>query len=167
MDSILIVLLFLVPVVVMARVMFRSPANHEHAEPGGYAEKVFDNRFATLFVNAFRLRCPVCKEGVIFKGWFHTEERCPVCDVEIVREPGYFLGAIYFNYGLTGVLEVIIYVVCYALLGIPHYTVVGGMLIFAVLFPLYFFRYSRASWLVFDQYFAPRLPPDLEESSEA
>ena len=39
----------------------------------------------------------------------------------------------------------------------------GGLIAFIVLFPLWFFRYARSIWLAFDQFW----DPDKEEPSEA
>ena len=53
--------------------------------------------------------CPRCRQGAIFRGSFlfgfpRMHERCPVCGLKYEREPGYFLGAMYFSYGLGIVL---------------------------------------------------------------
>src|SRR6266852_6724889 len=53
-------------------------------------------------------RCPRCRMGgifrySIFRGFPKMCERCPVCDLKFEREPGYFLGAMYFSFAL-GVL---------------------------------------------------------------
>lgn len=122
-------------------------------------DKIHDNRFWVLFRNAFCLRCPVCKTGKIFPGWLSTAEYCPVCGVEIEREAGYFLGSIYFNFGATGVLTILGYFLLYFGLRWSNQVTLIVMMSFTVLFPLFFFRYARSSWLVFDQYFHPRFPP--------
>lgn len=121
--------------------------------------KVQDNRFWTLYCNAWRLRCPVCKEGKVFKGWFGMLERCPVCHVRLEREEGYFLGSIYFNYGTTALWTMGMYIFFRFLIGIPDRYLIPCLAAFTILFPLYFFRYARASWMVFDQYWQPRVPP--------
>jgi uncharacterized protein (DUF983 family) len=53
-------------------------------------------------------RCPRCRIGrifqySIFRGFPKMCERCSICDLKFEREPGYFLGAMYFSY-LLGVL---------------------------------------------------------------
>lgn len=119
-----------------------------------------DNRFWPLFFNAFRLRCPVCKRGRIFKGWFATEDHCPACGIELAKESGYYIGSVYFNYGLTGAIEIVTYIGCRFGLGVPDKYLLPPLVAFGAIFPLYFFRYARSSWLVFDQYFQPRFPPN-------
>ena len=51
-------------------------------------------------------RCPRCRKGDIFRvpvwrGPLTIYERCPVCNLKYEREPGYFLGAMYFSYLLS------------------------------------------------------------------
>src|SRR6185369_7491541 len=58
-------------------------------------------RIAEALRRAIRLRCPRCGRGALFRGWFSMHERCPVCDMLLEREQGYFVGAIYVNYAAT------------------------------------------------------------------
>lgn len=125
--------------------------------------KVKDNRIWTLWRNAYRLRCPVCKQGKIFSGWFRVKQRCPVCRILIEREQGYFLGSIYFNYGMTSVLVILLFLFLRFGLAWPDAAVLGILTPFTVLFPIFFFQYARSSWLVFDQYFQPREPSNEDD----
>jgi hypothetical protein len=86
--------------------------------------------------------------------------RCAVCGLLFEREAGYFIGAIYINYGLTVLLAVGGY---YALEAwwrpTPGWQVtIWGA--FAVLFPLWSFRYSKALWLALDHLVDPTDGPD-------
>jgi len=72
------------------------------------------------------------------------------------REPGYFLGSIYFNYGLTALLCTVAYLALFLATEVSSEWMLGSLLAFSVLFPLWFFRYSRSLWLGMDQYFDPR-----------
>src|SRR5689334_512492 len=50
--------------------------------------------------------CPICRSGPIFRvplwrGFLAMNEKCPVCGLRFEREPGYFLGAMYFSYLLS------------------------------------------------------------------
>jgi hypothetical protein len=82
-------------------------------------------------------------------------ERCAVCHLRFEREQGYFLGAIYINYGVTVIL---------ALIGSfdleywsrPSLTQQLVLWIgFCSLCPVLFFRHSRSLWLAFDFIFDP------------
>lgn len=53
-----------------------------------------------------RQLCPRCRQGAIFRlpvwrGILAMHPRCPVCGLKFEREPGYFLGALYFSYALS------------------------------------------------------------------
>lgn len=80
---------------------------------------------------------------------------CANCHLRYEREPGYFLGSIYINYGLTAVLVTIGY---FALFGsgiTSDNATLGIVTSFAVLFPIWFFRYARSLWLGFDHFWDP------------
>jgi Protein of unknown function (DUF983) len=83
------------------------------------------------------------------------QQECPVCGRRHNRAPGFFLGSIYFNYGVTAFLVVAIYFTCFfADLATPRQLLIG-LVAFSVLFPLWFFRYARAFWIAFDERFDP------------
>lgn len=83
---------------------------------------------------------------------------CPECGLKYEREPGFFLGSIYFNYGLTALLVVIFYPILLFTRTLPESRLLLGAFIFVLVFPLLFFRYARALWLGFDQWYDPRKP---------
>jgi uncharacterized protein (DUF983 family) len=118
-----------------------------------------DDRFRPLLRNALRLRCPVCKAGPIFPGFMTMTRTCPACSAGIEREHGYFLGSIYFNYGLTCILCAVLYFGMLLGLGMSRAVALWSAVAAAVLFPLWFWRYARSLWLMLDQYMDPRLPP--------
>jgi uncharacterized protein (DUF983 family) len=45
--------------------------------------------------------CPRCLQGKVFGKLWKMNRRCPACGLEFEREPGYYLGAMYFSYGLA------------------------------------------------------------------
>lgn len=108
---------------------------------------------------AARLLCPVCKKGRIFPRLMTMADACPECGTLLTRESGYFLGSIYFNYGVTVTIAGVIYFGI--LFGLDGSAAVAlwTSLAFAALFPLWFWRYARSLWLLFDQYLDPRVPP--------
>ncbi len=82
-------------------------------------------------------------------------DRCPGCDLDFLREPGYFTGAMYASY-----------VLAVPLLGIPtlffwlglHWELewaVGAACLLFLLFVPAIFRYSRVLWLHFDRWTEP------------
>src|SRR5262249_59677525 len=88
-------------------------------------------------------------------GPFGMRERCLACGLVCEREPGYFVGAISLNYGPTPLPAIAGYFALDAWLSPP----VGLQLLvwgsFAVLFPLWFFRYSKCLWLSLDHLVDP------------
>ena len=84
--------------------------------------------------------------------------RCEHCGLKFDRGPGYFLGSIYFNYGLTALLTTAIYFGLFFGEVLSDRTLLWTMAAFCLLFPLWFFRYARSLWLGFDFYFDPDQP---------
>ena len=72
----------------------------------------------SAFVAALRQRCPKCRDGPIFSGRVRMNEFCPRCGLRFEREPGYFLGAMYFSYVLAipilGLLILGVFLSCFA-----------------------------------------------------
>jgi uncharacterized protein (DUF983 family) len=118
---------------------------------------------ATMLGWALRLRCPVCGMGKLFCGWFRMPERCTHCGFRFERGPGYWLGSIYVNYGLTALLVTIAYFVLFFTDALPQTAVLWLLTAFCVLFPLWFFRYGRSIWIALDLYFDPDQDEPVEE----
>ena len=115
-------------------------------------------RIAQSLLRGVRLRCPRCGHGPIFRGWFALLARCPVCGLTFEREPGYFVGAIYLNYAATVLIALPGYFILDYVLGL---SLVGQLLLwgaFCIVFPLWFFRYSKSLWLAMDHFFDPGEP---------
>lgn len=113
-------------------------------------------RFGKLFGRALRQRCPICGEGPLFRGTLVMHDHCPVCGVKFEREPGFFLGSIYINYGLTALITAIGYPVLMFGWNVPERTLLTGFLIFVVIFPLFIHRWARSLWIGFDQWRDPQ-----------
>lgn len=82
--------------------------------------------------------------------------RCTACDYDFEREGGFYLGAIYFNYGLTALAITIAYPVLTVSRLVPAKTALWGCFAFVVIFPLLFFRFARSLWLGFDEWMDPQ-----------
>jgi uncharacterized protein (DUF983 family) len=113
-----------------------------------------------IFSRGVRLRCPRCGEGRLFAGFFSMHAQCPHCALTFEREQGYFVGAIYINYAATTLIAIagLLTLDYFFQLSLPQQLCLWGG--FAVVFPLFFFRYSRSLWLSLDYLFNPaELPP--------
>lgn len=97
-------------------------------------------------------RCPRCGGGGLFTSWFKLKSRCPSCDLDFDREPGWWIGAIIMN---TGVAQVLFF----AYMGLslwltwPEVPWVGltvGAAVLMVAFPVFFYPFSKTIWLGVD-----------------
>jgi uncharacterized protein (DUF983 family) len=104
---------------------------------------------------AWRLRCPRCGGARLFTGWFAMAPACPLCGLRFERAPGYFVGAIYINYGVTTVITIAGYLLLWRYAGLSTTEQFLVWIPFGLLFPLWFFRYSRSFWLAIEYTFNP------------
>lgn len=116
-----------------------------------------------LVARALRLVCPACGQSKMFRGLFTMEESCPTCGRSFRRGPGYLLGSIYFNYGLTSLLVTTLFFAGFFSDAFTSNQLLVGLTIFAILFPIWFFRYARALWIAFDERWDP-WPNDEERA---
>ena len=102
-----------------------------------------------------RQMCPRCGQGPVFGGLVRMNRTCPVCGIAFEREPGYFLGAMYFSYAMVVAAATPVVVIGLSLgWSYPVIGAAAGVLLVLLAVPL--FRYSRVIWLHFDQHFDPR-----------
>jgi len=88
---------------------------------------------------------------------FHIKHHCPSCRALFKREEGFFVGAILINVVAT---EITILLVCFfwmLVFGTDYETVLPGLFVVAVLFPVVFFHHSWSLWIGFD-YLVESLP---------
>lgn len=111
--------------------------------------------YLTLILRAWRLRCPRCGEGRMFRGLFSMHPDCEVCGLHFEREQGYFLGSIYVNYGLTALVTTVGYLILRLGFEVEGRTLLYIFTAFCIVFPAFFFRYARALWLAMDCNFDP------------
>jgi uncharacterized protein (DUF983 family) len=104
-------------------------------------------RLGRAGLRAVRLRCPRCGRAPLFRGWFAMNPVCSVCDLRFERAQGYWIGAIYVNYTVTVAIAMAGYFLLRGLAGWETAAELALWVPFVVLFPLWFFRYSRALWL--------------------
>ena len=82
-------------------------------------------------------------------------DHCPHCQLKFEREQGYFIGAMYINYGATVAIAVPGYLLLDAFTGMTINQQLALWVPFAVLFPLFFFHHARSLWLMMDHFFNP------------
>lgn len=109
----------------------------------------------TRLLAILKMRCPRCLRGKVFSGLWTMRQYCPVCGLEFEREPGYYLGAMYFSYGLALLTGAPTFIILLLL----HPSNLLIMLILGLQLTLstpWLFRYSRMIWLHLDQVVDPR-----------
>jgi len=100
-------------------------------------------------------RCPRCRQGKIFskpfyspRGFDKMHEHCPHCGLRYEVEPGYFIGAMYVSYALSGGVALVLGFVLFYFFGDPGGWVYAGVIAPVMVFiaPVNF-RVSRVIWL--------------------
>ncbi len=96
------------------------------------------------------LKCPRCCKGSLFKKQFSMFSHCPECELKYEREQGYFIGAMYINYGATVFLVFPGYFVTDLIINTPFWFNFCVWGVVSAIFPVFFYRYSKSIWLSFD-----------------
>ena len=110
-----------------------------------------------------RLCCPICAKGPLFRGYFDNPERCPACGYYFMRETGYFLPHVAIGYVATVLVALGSWPVLRYVFRIrsPALTL-GIMIAVALLFGIWFIRYSKVIWLAIDLTLHPPGAEDFE-----
>jgi uncharacterized protein (DUF983 family) len=116
-------------------------------------------RAARYLGRGFRLRCPRCGGSPVFRGPFAMHAACARCGLPFQREPGYFVGSMYINYGITVLIMLGAFFGLgrFADLSLTQQIVLGSALGLAC--PLAFFRHARCLWLSLDHLLDPEEGP--------
>lgn len=106
---------------------------------------------------ALSLRCPRCGQSPVFRGWFTMNHFCLECGYRFVREAGFFLGAMYFSYGIGAVVLAAFTIVLklFLLPDWPLWMVLGPASLLLVPLAPVIFWYSRVFWFHFEQWVNP------------
>ena len=102
------------------------------------------------------LRCPWCGNEKLFSDLFQMREKCPACGLTFEPEAGYYVGAIYLNFGATVLPAIGAYFLLYAYTTI---SLAGQLLIgcgFCLVVPFLAYRHSKSFWLNLDYYVCQR-----------
>lgn len=117
----------------------------------------------TKLYSIFQLKCPKCQEGDLFETGtfsyqksFHMPEHCPKCGQRYYLEPGFYFGAMFISYILTGWYS-LIFVGGLILLADVQWEMAFTLMVIslAILF-VWIFRISRAIWINFNVKYDPR-----------
>ena len=99
----------------------------------------------------------------MFSNRWDARRHCEHCGFFYSRESGYFLGSAFFGYGATVAVAIGTWVILGYVFGLGWNWVVLAVLVpLVLLFPIWFFRYSRMLWLAFDLDLNPPVQEDFE-----
>lgn len=92
------------------------------------------------------LRCPRCHTGKMFAHGFTMRHTCPNCGLEFERATGEITGGM----GINTVVTLLMITAASLFFGlnpsIPLLPLILGLALFAILFPIAFYRSSRGLW---------------------
>jgi uncharacterized protein (DUF983 family) len=91
----------------------------------------------------------------IFRGFPKMCERCGVCDLKFEREPGYFLGAMYFSFALGVLIMAPIAILLWFLTGWWITKVILWATVLFLPFAPTIALFSRVLWIYLDQSIDP------------
>jgi uncharacterized protein (DUF983 family) len=100
-------------------------------------------------------KCPRCHEGRFFetnnpydlKRFQKMNEHCAHCGESLVREPGFYIGAMYVSYALSVILTAIFFFGLVIWLGLPMYPVLGWLILLIIILMPVSFRLARLVWV--------------------
>lgn len=121
-------------------------------------------RAVPLLWRAVRLRCPNCGGGGLWRNWFHLRQRCPTCGLHLERgEHGYIVGAQMFNIIAAELVFAAIFVgvLVATLPDAPWDLLQYGGPVLMIVFPVFFYPFSKTLFLAFDLTFRPPTAEDF------
>ncbi len=103
----------------------------------------------------FKMTCPRCGQGNLFekpftfKTAYKMRRKCTVCQADFEPEPGYYYGAMFISYILTGWLFLGIGLTLVFGFGWSLWSTLLAVGFITLLVHNYFFRLSRSIWIHF------------------
>ncbi|MFL5765598.1 MAG: DUF983 domain-containing protein [Bacteroidia bacterium] len=110
----------------------------------------------TRLYSVLNNKCPHCHKGNFFtnnnpysRNFGQMNDRCPFCNEDFRKEPGYYFGATYVSYALTVGFGIALFVLLCVVFSVDviAFLVVFSLLLL-ILLPL-FYRLSRLIWINF------------------
>ncbi|MEZ4910183.1 MAG: DUF983 domain-containing protein [Saprospiraceae bacterium] len=107
----------------------------------------------SFVVNTFQQKCPRCQEGDLYIKPFNIKKpvnmhnECPICGQLYEPEPGFYYGAMFLSYIMSGFVFSGLVGFCIIALGMNVNAAIGVLLIFAALSYFFLLRFSRSLWI--------------------
>ncbi len=100
------------------------------------------------------MKCPRCHEGDLFETGsfsfskpFYMPEKCPKCGQDYYPEPGFYYGAMFISYIITGWFALILVGVLILVFGLYWLTAFWIMVFSMAILFVWFFRIARSIWI--------------------
>lgn len=104
--------------------------------------------------SVFNLRCPACEKSYLFESEakifsfnFKMHKTCSVCKENLAKEPGFYFGAMFISYIVSGLLSLIFVGILIILLKIDWHIALGILFVILAIFYSYLFKVSRSIWI--------------------
>jgi uncharacterized protein (DUF983 family) len=108
------------------------------------------------------MKCPRCQEGDLFETGafsfqkpFDMPQNCPNCGQKYFLGPGFYYGAMFISYIITGFYALIFCGVLILGFGVYWQTAFFAMLASMIILFVWFFRLARAVWINFNVKYDP------------
>jgi uncharacterized protein (DUF983 family) len=122
-----------------------------------------DQLSRTLIGRALRLRCPLCGNAKMFRGWVKMRDYCGHCGFRFDRnEPDYFIGAYTINLIVSELIVVaaMIIVILVTWPNVPWDRLTWTLVACMIPAPLITYPFSKSLWLAIDLTFQPPIPSE-------
>ncbi|CAN5504008.1 hypothetical protein BH23CHL2_BH23CHL2_24320 [soil metagenome] len=115
-----------------------------------------------LLFRGLTRRCPRCGEWRIFSGYFALKDTCPRCGLDLVREEGYYVGAMTVNIVVAEILTVLLVaiVTIWTWPEIPVNQLIVAAVGVNLLVPILFYPLTKTLWLAIDLGYFNQIDPD-------
>lgn len=90
------------------------------------------------------------------KGPFSMNDHCPSCQQDLAPEPGFYYGAMFLSYILTGWFCLAFVAVVHWVLGLSLISSFALLIVVTGILFVWFFRISRSIWIHINVKYAPK-----------
>jgi uncharacterized protein (DUF983 family) len=108
------------------------------------------------------MKCPKCRDGEMFetgafsfKKPFDMHLNCPKCGQKFFPTPGFYYGAMFISYIMTGWFSVILMLSLHWWAGLSFNMAFLVLLVFIAALFVWFFRIARVLWIYFNVKYDP------------
>jgi uncharacterized protein (DUF983 family) len=105
------------------------------------------------FYSIIHQTCPQCHEGKMFASpaysttFMKMHNNCPQCGLDLIQEPSFYFGAMYFSYAIQVVIFVVVYFVLRYTVKPDVNTYIQWTIALVILLLPLNYRVSRVMWI--------------------